>query len=258
MNKTCFIVFMLLTRAVFATEFDSLFYAHLKNNNLHLERYSFLKQELKDGAALAKETSLDYYKLIRMFNDSASFSNINFEQLSKDTSNLKLGYYLSIHFRNQAISNYFLAHLKPSISTSTFQVLNECYEVMYQSKTSGIHHSEFANIQGYRQQMERKKAWLAALLSAVLPGMGKVYLGQKQTGYTELAMCLLLGIVPVEILLVGGVITAGVIVGAALFIPFYISGIYGAAVVKRAELRRCNRELKNEVQAYCDFMFTAH
>lgn len=258
MNKAILLVFIFSNNLVFASDFDSVFYAHLKENGLHLERFAFLKEELQARRILDKEKTHDFYKLIRLQEDSLLFSKLELEQLSNDSSNLKLGYYLSIHFKNEGLGKQFLYLLKTKVSASSYEFLHACYDVTFSTNFVSVKHTEFDNIQQYRFQMEKKKAWIAAMLSALIPGMGKVYLGQKQTGFTEFVMFMTVGMVPLEMMLLGGVITAGVIVGVGLFLPFYFSGIYTAYLVRKTELKRTERELKNEIQNYCNFLFAAN
>jgi hypothetical protein len=254
MNKF-FGLFFLFISLHLQAEIDSLFYAHLKESKLDLERYQLLKLELSGKHYLGVEQLKDYLMLCRNYNDSNALANVELKQYAQDTSIMVRAFFIGIHFRNEHFCEASLMLIKEHCIVRNYLVFQEFFDVMYRSKTKSIAHSEFQNIGEYIRKLERKKAWIAGLLSTVIPGLGKVYMLQSKTGFAEMFNLLVLGFVPIEILIKGAQITAGAVVGIALFVPFYLSNIYSAYHLKQSELKKCHQELRNEVVRYCDYQY---
>lgn len=77
---------------------------------------------------------------------------------------------------------------------------------------------------------KNKSGFLAALISAVIPGMGKFYAGYKGLPFGTLFTTLPLAAVAVETLIKGGLLSPQFIILGSLFTVFYVGNIWGSAL----------------------------
>jgi hypothetical protein len=77
---------------------------------------------------------------------------------------------------------------------------------------------------------KNKSGSLAALISAVIPGMGKFYAGYKGLPFGTLFTTLPLAAVAVETFIKGGLVSPQFILLGSLFAVFYVGNIWGSAL----------------------------
>jgi len=92
---------------------------------------------------------------------------------------------------------------------------------------------EIQNLKNYsiiEQKIKRKSPFIAGTLSAILPGLGKVYTGNNGQALSSFLTCGLFGIVAAENYLRMGIKHPQTIFFSGLFSLFYIGNIWGSAV----------------------------
>lgn len=97
---------------------------------------------------------------------------------------------------------------------------------------------------------QKKKPWVSALMSSVVPGSGKLYLGRSRTFFSSLLTNAFFGLQTYESIKVNGVKNYYTIISAGVFSVFYISNIYGSYQdTKRVKWEK-KRKYLNEVGDY--------
>jgi len=129
-----------------------------------------------------------------------------------------------------------------------YSLLNRNYQVFdsLSSQFKGLYF-QFAKQEGqlmeYFQDIKsnkRKSGFLAAMLSAVIPGSGKIYAGKTGQGLSNLFKSLILGGLVYESYNQAGTDNARFILFSSAFSLFYVANIWGSALtvkVKRNEFR---------------------
>lgn len=112
---------------------------------------------------------------------------------------------------------------------------------------------EFTN--RLRKEMDRathirkKSPALAAGLSAVIPGLGKVYAGRPRHGLAAFLPCAVLGFEAAEAYKNGGWKDTRFLVCSTLFSVFYIGNIYGSALTVKAVRNETINDARYRIQA---------
>ena len=95
---------------------------------------------------------------------------------------------------------------------------------------------------------EKKKSPLAAaLLSSIIPGLGKIYAGRTGEGVISFVQVSALGCIAVESLNKSGVKSGRFIITASLFSLFYIGNIWGSYFTVSVEKNERRNEIYNAV-----------
>jgi hypothetical protein len=87
--------------------------------------------------------------------------------------------------------------------------------------------SDYNNI---LQNMKKKSGFVAGALSAIIPGLGKVYTGLPGQGLASFLKVVPLGIITAENFRNGGFKNAQFYIFGSLFSLFYIGGIWGSSI----------------------------
>ena len=256
MNKLFILLFICISLHSKA-EKDTAFYQYLKGNNLKLESFQLLKSIVENNEQLTVEEWKDFFTLSKTFNDTSSIKKIRYEMLGNDTTNIIRAFLISLHFNIESLSAACLGLIQEKCSIKTYQIFEEFFDVIYRDKVMNLRHPELQNIGHYIEKLESKKAWLAGLLSVFVPGLGTIYMLQTKTGIAQMFNTTILALLPAEMLLKTVGFSLGATIGIVLIVPFYISNIYSAYHIKKTELKKCHKELKNEVLRYCDYQFSS-
>ena len=98
-------------------------------------------------------------------------------------------------------------------------------------------HFEFAteekSMTTYHQELstyKRKSPWIAGFMSALFPGIGKLYAGYRGTPLGTMYMTLPLAAVAVEAALIAGLLSPPFFILGGIFGIFYIGNIWGSAL----------------------------
>ena len=110
----------------------------------------------------------------------------------------------------------------------------------------------YSNLQVVRKlchQMPKpkKSAWVAGLLSAAVPGMGKIYAGQKKNGLSILYTLAPLGLLVAENIYRIGFKKTQTICFASVFAVFYIGNIVGSAYSPKAFYENQHEKFRKDV-----------
>ncbi len=243
---------------------DFNFIIHLANNKLFDEAekerdYLFKKNNLsqlyKDsinyflGMAYFKDQQLDkskyffrkisdvpffYYKSVYLasiieaeqnhLDTSYSIVNSIEESTNNDLNELKLFEQIGIQLLKR---NY---KLFDSLSTNS----------LFKNQLLQIEHSNLKNYYAIDKKIKRKSPLVAGLLSAVIPGMGKIYAGNNGQGLASFLSCSLFGVVAFENSVRLGYTHPQTLFFMGVFGAFYIGNIWGSALSVQA--------VKNEKQ----------
>lgn len=93
--------------------------------------------------------------------------------------------------------------------------------------------SEFENLKSYYiidKKIKRKSAFVAGALSTIIPGLGKVYVGNNAQGLASFLTCGLMGAITAENYIHLGIKHPQTIFFAGMFTLFYVGNIWGSAV----------------------------
>lgn len=97
--------------------------------------------------------------------------------------------------------------------------------------------------------IRKKSPALAAGLSAVVPGLGKVYAGRPRHGLAAFLPCAVLGFQAAEAYKNGGCKDTRFLVCSSLFSVFYIGNIYGSALTVKAVRNETINDARYRIQA---------
>lgn len=105
----------------------------------------------------------------------------------------------------------------------------------------------FTNYRYIQQHLKKKSGFLAGALSAVIPGLGKVYTGYPRQGLASFLKVVPLGVITVENYLHGGFKNPQVYFFGSLFSLFYIGGIWGSTISAQIAYREKNDEIEHNI-----------
>lgn len=196
-----------------------------------------------------------YYSLRKLDSSAHYFSKVLPQSINYNKSLFWAGIsYSYIHETNRAYEAILSIRTNDSITiaTRTFELagisllrrrlsdydsLSQHFSMQYYPLQK--QQSNFNDYQEIIRQQQRKSALKAALLSAVLPGAGKIYVGkQLGQGISTFIQNAILGLQAYEGLRKDGVGSPRFIIFGSLFALFYVGNIWGSSVsvgVKRQE-----------------------
>ena len=94
---------------------------------------------------------------------------------------------------------------------------------------------------------KKKSAFVAGCLSAVIPGLGKIYSGKKGQAFSAFMKVVPLGIIAFENMERHGVKDAQFIIYASLFSLFYIGNIWGSALSIQVAYQEKINEINHQI-----------
>lgn len=106
---------------------------------------------------------------------------------------------------------------------------------------------EFENLKKYNtveKKIKRKSPFVAGTLSAIVPGLGKVYTGNNGQALASFLTCGLIGVVAAENYVKMGIKHPQTIFFTGLFGLFYVGNIWGSAV--SVQLVKIEKQLENK------------
>ena len=184
---------------------------------------------------------------IQSFNESIFLSAYSFtllknyyrgiEQLKKiDTINLK-----SKECRNLQLLGIYLL----SRDTSNFSRVSKSFTYSY----NDINEQEKKIIQlnNDLKKIRPKSGFLAGIMSAVVPGLGKLYAGKTGQGVSSFIPVTLMGLCTFEAYKKAGVSNPRFILTAGLFSIFYIGNIWGSILSVSVSRNEKNDEINNQI-----------
>ncbi len=110
--------------------------------------------------------------------------------------------------------------------------------------------SSIESLAGYKIDMisyKRKSAFLAGLLSAIVPGLGKYYVGYRGTPFGALTLNLPLLAITIETLIISGWTGIPFLIAAPFFGVFYVGNIWGSALSAYAHEKEFYAEMDHNI-----------
>jgi hypothetical protein len=98
------------------------------------------------------------------------------------------------------------------------------------------------------RRYKRKSPWIAGLLSALLPGLGKFYAGYRGIPFGAMYMTIPLGAIAAESLILAGAASFQFIALGALFGVFYVGNIWGSVLSVYAKEKEYYEELDHNIE----------
>ena len=92
-----------------------------------------------------------------------------------------------------------------------------------------------------------KSGLLAGIMSAVIPGLGKIYAGKIGQGASSFLPVTLMGVMAYESYMKAGISSARFIFSAGLFSIFYIGNIWGSILSVSVSRNEKNNEINNKI-----------
>jgi len=215
-----------------------------KDSIYYLLGYAYYNNNIFDSAAF-------YFSAVCLsnssFNESRFLSAYSFtlsknyssgiEQLKKvDTVNSK-----SKEYRNLQLSGIYLL----SRDTSNFSRVSKSFTYSY----NDINEQEKKIIQLDKEykKTRHKSGFLAGMMSAVVPGLGKVYAGKTGQGASSFIPVTLMGLSAYETYKKAGVSSPRFILTAGLFSIFYIGNIWGSVLSVSVSRNEKYNEINNQI-----------
>jgi hypothetical protein len=97
---------------------------------------------------------------------------------------------------------------------------------------------------------KEKSGLLAGCMSAIIPGLGKVYAGKPKQGLSSFLPVTLLGVEAYEAYRKSGIKSVRFILSAGLFSVFYIGNIWGSVLSVSVVRNEFNEEVNNSILLY--------
>lgn len=110
--------------------------------------------------------------------------------------------------------------------------------------------SEEEKLEHYYYKLEknkRKRPWIAATLSAIIPGAGKIYSGQVGHGIAAFTTVAILGGITAESYLKSGKYDVQFWAAGTLFAVFYVGNIYGSYFSVKIKNEQFNNETNKSI-----------
>lgn len=245
--------------------FDTLtFYQHLKNEGLFIEQVMFAQklrnsfsanQESKDSLTL--EIAASYLKLEMQDSCRNNLKKIsatpNFHERKKE-----LFFSLLILSHEYEVAEKKLS----SVNLNSFDTdgrISMCILKREQLKTDTIEKNISPRVLDFKNRYTNSPMYspfLAGTFSAILPGAGKWYIGNKRQALTAFLANAMFAAQTVESYYKAGVSSPQFIFTAGIFSVFYAGNIWGSVLAAKKKKRDYLRELDYEILDHYHTHFT--
>lgn len=230
---------------------DQPFIQHLSHLNLKQEHFQYLNQ------CTTSKDSLAYFnaKYFMQYNESELFLQTIPEcvQLLKEDTNFLN--YTSIYFLKDLTPNRekWFTFLKDSnFQASRYSDLFAKTEMPKLKDTLVIPEELQQDFKTYIKAF-RKKPWVSATLSTIIPGLGELYIGNFQTSFTKFLSLSLFGIQSVESIVVLGIIQPLPLLNIGIFTLFYGANIVGSF----RDTNKKKQDFKNQFLLHASYYYNA-
>jgi hypothetical protein len=257
----CLFPRVIIAQTVLSKELDYVNYL-IKNNQMR-DALFFLKEIDSSSFAVAEKDSLSYYygmtyhflkkvdtaafflgkvsNASPFYTKSRFFSSLNhiyagkLDEAKRDILHLKVDTLLK---QQKDLQLCGIAILKRDHSAADSLIATFDYSSYLNSEEQ----TSLQRMNEAAKKVSRKKAYKAALLSTIVPGLGKYYAGRRGQAVATFFSTLGLALIAGENLYRGGLKSPQFIVTGFVFSTFYIGNIVGSAYSVRMVKKR-NREL---------------
>lgn len=251
----------------FAQEVE--FIGHLQDNSEFRNSIYLSKKIDTTSLTVPQKDSLNYYKGWAFYNlkslDTSAMYLVRVDPASP-FGNKSMFYtannysYLKKYDQALAIAKQTLAdtnHRQLSyLQLAGIHLLKRDYR-SFDSLSSLFNYVEFSVASGQKEMVsyakklrsqKRKSPFVAGMLSAVVPGLGKFYAGKKGQSLSTAAACFITGIVAAENLYRGGPKSPQFIITSTIFGFFYLGNIWGSAISVKMARQSFNNKTDNEIR----------
>jgi len=232
------------------SDFNNEFYKHLKKNNFDIERWQYLKLN-KEVVVNDKEVATDFLNLILKYNDTISF--LQSTNYFSDTTLLCRQFYISMLLHQQSKAKEILIKLNAILSSTSSSAINELHNLYLLKTNDSLIEQSFAQTINRINFYKRKSITKAVFYSALLPGLGKIYMNHNSEGFSSMISTIGLGLPLAELLIKSSAISVIGFTSGVLFVPFYLANLKGSYVLRGVEIKKLEFELKHEVLDFCRF-----
>lgn len=225
------------------TQINTDFVRHLSDNNLKTEHWQYITNQ-----STTSEDSIDYFKAkfyLQYSNDSLFLET--FDRCSTlFTTDTTLVFFTSLYFLKQTSENrahWFDKILKQQPSIASHPIFETYFSTKDPTKvdTSNLPDELKPDFLQFKKAF-KKRPWIAASFSTVVPGLGKFYIGNYKTGTSSFLSLSLLGLQSAESIVKLGIKHPLSLIDIGFFSTFYISSIVGAYLDTNAK----KKETKNQ------------
>lgn len=238
-NKTLFFLLLLLQNSF--AQVNKNFIEHLVYNNLNTEHATYLKSFEQKNLVV---DSLKYYKVkFDLLTNNYNNLDVDFLKCSVCAKDLNLTQYLS----SKLLLNNYDAGLKLILeggSQGAYQIKNtllfKAVNLINTPDSSSFTMPYYLNTHyNEYKTFTNKKAWKAGLLSAIIPGAGKLYIGRPNSFWGSFLSNAFYLINLTESISKKGITNGYTIFSAGVFSVFYFPNIFGTIYdLKRVKLEK--------------------
>lgn len=250
------------------------FVRHLLNKKMYEEAIVVLKEKLGHAPTLAAKDSTrlflgrTYYNLQQL---QPSIEHFDAVSRAQSTLHLEATFFsafneayqknpkaarqkllaLNVDGQSQHLKNFELAGI--SLLEGNLPHFDSLHQTL--AKEWPVIQQQQKNLLAYRNELriaKQKSMLLAGSLSALVPGVGKIYAGRKGNGLYTFLITSLLGAQAYEAYRKDGVKSARFIIYGSLFTSFYIGNIWGSALAVKV----VKNERKDAIQS--QILFDMH
>ncbi len=204
----------------------------------------FYKEELYDSAIF-------YFNNVsnksEKFEESALFSayslavNSKFDESIKKITSIKTAPASGQEFRNFQLSGVYLL----SRDTSNFRIISK--DFTFNQNYFSSEEKKMFQLATDIKKLKHKSGLLAGMMSAVVPGLGKIYAGKPKQGITSFLPVILLSVQALEAYSKAGLKSPRFILSAGIFSVFYIADIWGSILSVSVKRNEINNEINNQI-----------
>lgn len=246
------VLLFLLFPICICAQVNNKFIDHLVFNNLVIEHEAYLDQiELDCGSF----DSLQYYraKLELLKHNDLNFIDYSLASNGLVFSDTNLVTYSVAHFlkESRSLSEKWLGFVPESYWSTNTKIIRSSILLVDNPALDDsflVPHLKFY-FDDYRTY-ERRKPWIAGMLSTVIPGLGKLYNGRPRSFKTSFLVNAFFGLQMYEAIRVNGMKNTYTIISTGIFSIFYLSNIYGSYYdLKRVKIEK-KKTFLDEVADY--------
>ncbi len=246
------ILFFLLFPFCVIAQVNKQFVNHLVFNNLIVEHETYLTRLENDCGSF---DSLNYYlaKLAILKENDLEFLDYSLASNGLVYSDTNLVTFMSSVFLKQSrsLSKLWLSNVPASywsvssnnINKSILLVENPALDASFLQPHLKFHYDDFVTY-------NKRKPWIAGLLSAIVPGLGKLYNGRPRSFRASFLVNAFFGFQMYEAIHKKGFKNPYSLISTGVFSVFYLSNVYGSYYdLKRVKIEK-KKNFLNEVADY--------
>ncbi len=268
MNRRCINLVNSFSFLFFATalaqnnlDYSSAFFTYLKQQNLYTEQIAYLTaiQPKCENFICSDTISLTKASCFYAINDTSTCSLL-IDSVKNTTVFSDAKYnniYVSLLFLQKKIPR-LKKYLAIVDSTKLFNRQAKVFLSILQRKKIDPTYNDSLLLNDYQTQQilnrystqKNKSPWLAGLLSGVVPGLGKLYIGYKLQALSAFTTNILMGSQMTEAIIKSGFKSFHFIYTCSLFSVFYIANITGSILAVKKKKRDHLNQLNDEIISY--------